>query len=77
MMCGTFSSSPSRSTLIVIASSTDPGIKNLATGAGSESLKVSSAAQQRVAVDHGAMAGQGYERLVSRWRAVAAFEQAM
>jgi len=25
----------------------------------------------------GAMAGQGYERLVSRWRAVAAFEQAM
>jgi len=25
----------------------------------------------------GALAGQGYERLVSRWRRVAAFEQAM
>ena len=30
-----------------------------------------------VAAGDGSLAGQGYERLVTRWRRVAAFEQAM
>jgi hypothetical protein len=30
-----------------------------------------------LAASDGALAGQGYERLVARWRRVAAFEQAM
>ena len=30
-----------------------------------------------LAAGDGALAGQGYERLVTRWRRVAAFEQAM
>ena len=30
-----------------------------------------------LAAGDGALAGQGYERLVMRWRRVAAFEQAM
>jgi hypothetical protein len=30
-----------------------------------------------LATGNGSLAGQGYERLVSRWRKVAAFEQAM
>jgi hypothetical protein len=32
---------------------------------------------QGLASGDGALAGQGYERLVKRWRKVAAFEQAM
>ena len=51
MIWGTRSSN--RSTPVVITSSSDGGIKNGVIDDGSDSLKSSSAAQQRVAVDHG------------------------